>query len=197
MKAIQDKIIDWVQPAASVLELGCGDGELLARLVAERGAKVQGIEVDDRSIYLCVGKGLNVLHEEVDTALHDYDDNSFDFAVFNGSLQRVVLKPEVVLQEVLRVSRQAIVGFSNFAHYRARYQMILKGRTPVTPSLPYEWHDTPNLHFLSIVDFMDYCESRSISIEKMAFFGEGGPVRWLPNLTALTGMFLILKKAPE
>lgn len=194
--AAHNKIIDWVEPGSSVLELGCGGGELLSRLVTERSVRAQGIEIDDASIYACVQKGLNVLHEQVDAALRDYADNSFDFTIFDQSLQRVVRQPDVVLAEALRVSRKTIVGFSNFAHYRARYQIFFKGRTPVTTSLPYEWHDTPNLHFLSIADFTDYCDSRNIRIEEAAFFAESGPARWWPNLRALTGFFQIWREIP-
>jgi len=192
--AAYETIIDWVEPGSSVLELGCGSGGLLSRLVKERNVKAQGIEIDDASISLCVQKGLNVLHEQVDTALGDYADNSFDFAIFDRSLQRVVRRPDIVLMEALRISRNAIVGFSNFAHYPGRCQVFFRGRTPVTPSLPYQWHDTPNLHFLSIADFTDYCHSKNIRIEKVAFFGGTGTIRLLPNLRALAGFFLISKR---
>ncbi|MBU4174174.1 MAG: methionine biosynthesis protein MetW [Actinobacteria bacterium] len=194
--AAHSTIIDWVEPDSSVLELGCGGGELLSRLVTERSVKAQGIEIDDASIYLCVQKGLNVLQEQVDAALRDYSDKTFDFTIFDQSLQRVVRQPDVVLEEALSVSRKTIVGFSNFAHYRARYQIFFKGRTPVTASLPYEWHDTPNLHFLSVADFRGYCDSRNILIEKAAFFTGSGPTRWWPNLMALTGFFQISRGIP-
>lgn len=188
-----DVIVDWVEPGAKVLELGCGSGGLLARLVAERGVRAQGIEIDDASIFPCIEKGLNVLHEDVDAALGDYASGAFDYTIFDESLQRVVRQPDEVITEALRVSAASIVGFSNFAHCRARGQIFFEGRTPVTSSLPFAWHDTPNLHFLSIRDFLDYCESRGIRIEKSAFFGSNGPVRLLPNLRALTGFFLISK----
>lgn len=191
--AIRNKIIEWVEPGASVLELGCGRGDLLVRLVVERGVKAQGIEIDDDAIFPCIEKGLNVLHEDADEALRDYADGAFDYVIFDESLQRVVRRPDQVLQEALRVSDRAIIGFSNFAHYLARLQIFFEGRTPVTSSLPFAWYDTPNLHFLSIRDFQDYCESRDIRIEKSAFFGRSGPVKLLPNLTALTGFFLISK----
>lgn len=194
--AAHNTIIDWVEPGSSVLELGCGSGELLSRLVIEKSVKAQGIEIDDASIRLCVQKGLNVLHEQVDAALRDYADNSFDFTILDQSLQRVVRQPDVVLAEALRVSRKTIVGFSNFAHYRARYQIFFKGRTPVTTSLPYEWHDSPNIHFLSIIDFIDYCHSRGITIEKAAYFGYGGSTRLWPNPRALTGFFQISRGIP-
>jgi methionine biosynthesis protein MetW len=189
-----DAIVDWVEPGASVLELGSGRGDLLVRLITERSVKAQGIEIDNDAVFTCIKKGLNVLHEGVDEALYDYADEAFDYTIFDESLQRVVRKPDLVLREALRVSKRVIIGFSNFAHYRARGQILIGGRTPVTPSLPYEWHDTPNLHFLSIRDFGDYCESRGITIEKASFFGRDRATRLWPNLTALTGLFLISKE---
>jgi methionine biosynthesis protein MetW len=102
-----------------------------------------------------------------------------------------VKKPDTVLREALRVGRKVIVGFPNFAHYQARLQIFFRGKTPVTPSLPYEWHDTPNLHFLSISDFIEYCLRRNIKLEKAAFVGERRRIRVFPNLFALTGIFLI------
>lgn len=190
-REIHDTIISWVEPGSSVLQLGCGDGDLLARLAYERNVKAQGIEVDEGSIYRCVQRGVDVLHEKIDTALHDYADGSFGFTIFDRSLQRVVGRPEEVLEEALRVSRRAIVGFSNFTEWRARFQIFFKGRTPVTQSLPYHWYDTPNLHFLSIADFVDYCTLKGIRIEQTAFFGRHGPARLLPNLRAGTGLFLV------
>lgn len=193
-RTAHDAIIEWVEPGSSVLELGCGRGELLSRLVRERNVKAQGIEIDDGAISPCIAKGLNVLHEKVDAALHDYADQAFDYTIFDESLQRVVRQPDLVLRQALRVSGKAIVGFSNFAHYRARGQILLGGRTPVTRSLPYAWYDTPNIHFLSIRDFSNYCDARDIYIEKTAFFGKNRQTRLWPNLTALTGYFLVSRE---
>lgn len=194
-RASRDAIVEWVEPGSTVLELGCGSGDLLGRLVAERNVRAQGIEIDDMAVFSCVEKGLNVLHEEVDEALLDYAPGTFDYAIFDESLQRVVRRPDAVIAEALRVSRKAIVGFSNFAHYKARARILVSGRTPVTASLPYEWHDTPNLHFLSIRDFRDYCDSHGISIERSAFFCERGAIGLLPNLRALSGFFLITSRS--
>ena len=105
------------------------------------------------------------------TVFPDIGDKTFDYVILNQSLQQVK-KPDVVVKEALRVGREVIIGFPNFAHYQARLQIFFKGKTPVTPSLPYEWHDTPNLHFLSISDFIEYCHQRNIKIEKRVFIGE-------------------------
>jgi methionine biosynthesis protein MetW len=187
----QEVILDWVRPGCSVLELGCRDGELLSRLVQDRGIKAQGIETDGLHVHSCVQKGLNVLHEPVEEGLTDYGNGAFDYAIFNESLQRVVKKPDLVLRDALRVADKVIVRFSNFAHYRARWQILLQGKTPVTPSLPYAWYDTPNLHFLSIADFYGYCAARAIAVERAAFIGERRAIRISPNLFAMSGLFLL------
>jgi methionine biosynthesis protein MetW len=183
-------ILGLIQPGSSVLDLGCGDGDLLSKLVREKKAKVQGIEIDEQAIYKCVARGLSVLHGDIDSALPDYGDNSFDYVILNQSFQQVK-KPDAVLREALRVGKEVIVGFPNFTHYSARLQIFFRGRTPVTPSLPYEWHDTPNLHFLSISDFVAYCRKKNIVIEKAAFVGRSRKVSILPNIFALVGIFLL------
>jgi len=110
--------------------------------------------------------------------------------ILNQSFQQVK-SADLVLKEALRVGRNVIVGFPNFAHYQARLQIFFRGKTPVTPSLPYEWHDTPNLHFLSISDFSEYCRQRNIKLEKAVFVGRRRRIKIFPNLFALTGIFLI------
>jgi methionine biosynthesis protein MetW len=188
-----DIISGWVAPGSSVLDLGCGDGELSARLTQEKKANVQGIEIDEQAIYKCVAKGVSVLHGDIDSGLADYSDNSFDYVILNESFQQVK-KPELVLTESLRVGKRVIVSFPNFVYYTARWQLFFKGSVPVTASLPYTWYNTPNLHFLSIKDFIGFCRERNITIEKTGFVGKGARVRLLPNLTALVGIFLISKK---
>ena len=183
-------ILQWIRQDSSVLDLGCGGGELLDLLVRERHVKAQGIEIDEKAIYQCVAKGLSVFHEDIDNGLSGYPDKSFDYVILNQSLQQVK-KPDEVIKEALRVGRKVIIGFPNFAHYSARFQMFFRGKAPITPSLPYEWHDTPNLHFLSISDFVEYCHERDIKIRKAFFVGKNGRVVILPNLLALTGIFLI------
>ena len=128
-------IAQLVAPGSSVLDLGCGDGELMALLKRERGInKLQGIEIDEQAIYRCVARGLSVFHGDIDTGLSEYEDKSFDFVILNQSFQQVK-KPDAVLTESLRVGRKVIVGFPNFAYYKARYQLGILGRAPVTRSL--------------------------------------------------------------
>lgn len=183
-------ILQWIRQGSSVLDLGCGDGRLLDLLVRKKSVRAQGIEIDEKAIYQCVAKGLSVFHEDIDNGLSDYGDQCFDYVILNQSFQQMK-KPDMVVKEALRVGREVIIGFPNFAHYQPRLQIFFKGKTPVTPSLPYEWHDTPNLHFLSISDFIEYCRQRNIKIEKSVFIGKKGGVKIFPNLFALTGIFLV------
>ncbi len=189
----EEIITSWIKAGSSVLELGCGNGVLLNKLKAERGAAVHGIEIDDSSVRECVRIGLDVLHESADGALTDYGDGAFDYVIFNDSMQRVVNKPDEVLGEALRVGKRVIVTVPNFAHIKARSQIFFLGRTPVTASLPYEWYNTPNLHFLSIADILAYFRKRDIKLEASLFASGNRAVKAFPNLRALTGVFLISK----
>jgi methionine biosynthesis protein MetW len=186
-------IMDWIGQGTSVLDLGCGDGELLARLIEKKQVRAQGIEIREEAIHHCVARGLNVLQEDIDTGLSEYADKSFDYVVLNQTFQQVK-KPDFVLKEALRVGSKTIVGFPNFVYLSARLQFFFKGKVPVTPSLPYEWYDTPNLHFLSIANFTEYCKKRKIQIEHTAFITKNKKIRFLPNLFGEIGLFLLSKQ---
>ena len=189
--SLDHKIIaEIIGQSSTVLDLGCGDGELLAILVREKNVKAQGIEIDDKAIFDCVARGLSVFHDDIDSGLSDYEDKSFDFVILNQSFQQVK-KPDAVLKEALRVGKKVIIGIPNFAHINARFQIFFRGRTPVTGALPYEWHDTPNLHFLSLLDFINYCKKRNITIEGAYYVGSRRKVALFPNLFAQTGIFVI------
>lgn len=185
-------ILDLVHTGSSVLDVGCGGGELLSLLSREKRARVRGIEIDEQAIYECVAKGLSVVHGDIDTGLSDYGNRSFDYVIFDQSLQQV-RNPGLVIKDALRVGGNVIVAFPNFAHYSARFRIFFFGRTPVTRSLPYEWYNTPNIHFLSILDFINYCTVRNIIIEDSVFIGREQIVRTLPNLRAEVSIFLISK----
>ncbi len=186
-------ILDLIKPQSTVLDLGCGNGDLLYLLIKEKNARAQGIEIDEQEIYKCVAKGLNVFHGDVDSGLTEFNDKSFDYVVLNQSLQQI-LHVDKVLIDALRVGKKVVVGFPNFAHYKSRLQMFFQGRTPVTGALPYQWYETPNLHFLSISDFKKYCRLKDINIERSVCIGQTRRIPFLPNLFAQTGIFLISKE---
>jgi len=189
-------ILERVEENSSVLDLGCGTGDLLSLLVQERKVKAQGIEIDEQAIYRCVERGLSVFHGDIDTGLSEYRDKSFDYVILCQSFQQVK-KPDMVLREALRVGKEIIVSFPNFAYFRARFQIFFNGKTPVTPSLPYEWHDTPNLHFLSISDFVGYCDRRNVRIVGSAFVNGDRRVRMFPNFFAEVGVFFLRETERE
>ena len=183
-------IMDWIENEATVLDLGCGDGELLARLVEEKNVRAQGIELSDEAIHRCVARGLSVFQEDIDSGLAEYGERSFDYVILNQTFQQVK-KPDFVLREALRVGKKVIVGFPNFCYITDRIQIFFRGKVPVTPSLPFEWYDTPNLHFLSIADFREYCNKQRYQIEDSAFIAKNKRVRIHPNLFAEIGIFLL------
>ena len=185
-------ICDLITPESSVLDLGCGDGDLLRLLAQEKQVNGQGIEIDEKEIYKCVEKGLNVLHGDIDSELAEYKDDSFDYVILNESLQQV-LHLEEVLFNALRVGKKVIVGFPNFTYYKSRFQLCFLGRTPVTAALPYKWYQTPNLHFLSLTDFIIFCKEEKIKIIDKFFIKDDKIVKIFPNLFALNGIFLIAK----
>ncbi len=183
---------NWVPDGSSVLDLGCGDGELLAYLSKARHVRAQGIELSQDAILRCVTEGLSVFQQDIDTGLSEYGDGSFDCVILNQTLQQVK-KPDLALKEALRVGKKTILGIPNFAYYKARASIFFKGRVPVTAALPFQWYNTPNLHFLSLYDFKDYCRNKNIQIER-SFYKKGNKqVKLLPNLRGEYGFFLLAK----
>ena len=185
-------IYDIVEPGSGVLDLGCGEGDLLYLLSKGKGIKAQGIELREDAIYKCVEKGLSVFHGDIDSGLTEYPDKSFDYVILNQSMQET-RKVDFVIDEALRVGKKVIVGFPNFAYWRARLRLFLKGKTPVTRSLPYRWYNTPNLHFLSVSDFKEFCAEKGISIIEEHYLGKTGAANFLPNLFSLNAVFVITK----
>ena len=181
-----------VEPGARVLDLGCGNGDLLYLLAREKGAKVQGIEVNDMAIYECVKKGLSVFHGDIESGLAEYPDHSFDYVILNQSMQEVK-KADFVIEESLRVAGKIVVGFPNFAYIKSRVMLFFQGRSPITPSLPYHWYDTPNVRFLSISDFTDFSREKDLQVLAARYLDETGEIRWLPNLRALNAIFVLTK----
>ena len=185
-------ITDIIESGSKVLDLGCGGGELIQYIEQRKHARVQGIELDENEIYKCVEKGLSVFHGDIDDGLKGYPDKTFDYVVLNQSLQEMV-ELDYVFEEALRVGKKAIIGFPNFAHMSARIKLFFEGRAPVTKNLPYAWHNTPNLRFLSIKDFEDFCRKQKIRVINSFYLGYKRKVVFLPNLFAINAIFVVAR----
>jgi methionine biosynthesis protein MetW len=189
----QDIIVSLIPEGSRVLDLGCGNGDLLSKLQEHGVSDVRGVEIDDRCIAVCVRKGLTVFHGDIDEGLDDYDNASFDYIVLNQTIQ-VVHKPTLVIKEMLRVGNKAIVSFPNFGYFRIRWYILTKGKMPKVDFLPRDWYDTPNIHLSTIRDFEVFCETRNIAIEKLIGLrscATGKTVKRFQNLLAQVGIFVI------
>ncbi len=190
---IDHKIIyEIIEPGSRVLDLGCGDGELLYLLASNKNAKVQGIEVSDEAIYQCVKKGLSVFNSDIESGLVEYPDKSFDYVILNQSMQEVT-KVDFIIQEALRVGEKVIVGFPNFAYINARLRLFFQGGAPMTKALPYLWYETPNVRSLSISDFREFCREKKVRILKAYYLREKKRIWFWPNLLALNAVFLLTR----
>jgi methionine biosynthesis protein MetW len=185
-------VADWIAPGSSVLDLGCGDGALLAWLQEHKGCKCYGVEIDDANVLACARNGVNVVQQNLEDGLSMFRDKSFDTVLQLQSLQ-MLQHTEDSLREIGRVGTQSIVTFPNFAYWKNRFS-IARGRMPVTKALPYQWYDTPNLRFSTMDDFSDLAlRSGFLPIDRIALH-EGQPLRWLPNLRGSLAVFRLRKK---
>ena len=156
-------IADLINPGARVLDLGCGEGDLLDNLQAHKEVNGYGLEIDPDNITICIGKGVNVIEQNLDAGLDNFADASFDMVVMTETLQSVQA-PEVLLDDMLRVGQQCIVTFPNFGYWRCRLYLSLSGRMPVSKHLPHSWYDTPNIHLCTFKDFESLCREKRINI---------------------------------
>jgi methionine biosynthesis protein MetW len=163
MRADLDIIQDWIPAGSRVLDLGCGDGELLAWLREHKQVSGYGLEIDADNIAQCLLKGINVIEQDLDKGLGNFASNSFDVVVMTQALQAVQY-PDKLLEEMLRVGRQCIITFPNFGHWRCRWDLARKGQMPVSEFLPYTWYNTPNIHFCTFLDFEELCHQMRVRV---------------------------------
>jgi methionine biosynthesis protein MetW len=185
-------ISGWIAEGARVLDLGCGDGVLLAGLAATKATRGYGIEIDDANVLASVKNNVNVVQTDIESGLANFADSSFDFVILSQTLQ-AMRNAESVLNEMLRVGREGIVTFPNFGYWRHRLD-ILQGHMPVSKTLPYSWYDTPNIHLCTVQDFEDLCEEVGAEILDERVIHEGRTITLLPNLRGSLGVFRFRRK---
>ncbi|WP_173086890.1 methionine biosynthesis protein MetW [Fundidesulfovibrio magnetotacticus] len=193
-----DLVASWIAPGSKVLDLGCGQGELLQHLHDTKGVQGFGVEQDEEKAATGISRGVSILQGDMAGEVRDYPDNAFDVVVLSQTLQQVA-EPLGLIRQMLRVGKRAVVSFPNFAHWRNRCQLFFQGNAPVTPELPYDWHDTPNIRVITFRDFHRFCNRFGFTIlEAVAVktdpASRGGLVlRLLPNLRATYGIFLLAR----
>lgn len=180
-------IADWVKLGSKVLDLGCGDGALLAFLRGALDVRGYGVEKDDANILACMRDRINVIQMDLEAGLSGFEAQSFDVVILSQTLQ-AVQNTEKIVHEMLRVGREAIVTFPNFGYWRHRLQLI-GGRMPVSDNLPYEWYDTPNVHLCTITDFDNFCAKHNIHVSERRVLTDNKPVSALPNLMGSLAMY--------
>lgn len=191
-------IASWIDEGAKVLGLGCGDGELLLYLKEQKHVDETGIEIKEPKVIECIHKGLSVLQGDINEEILDYPDNCFDYVILSQTLQQVY-KPLDLITAMLRVGKKSIVSFPNFCHWKIRLQLLTSGHVPITRELPFEWHDTPNIRVLGINDFNRFSKTMGCRILRKAAIDSSGDgqngkiIRFIPNLFATYGLFMIGK----
>ena len=189
-------IADMIEPGSRVLDIGCGDGALLAYLAHDKDADGRGIELSQAGVNVCVSHGLSVIQGDADRDLAAYPAGAFDVVVLSQTLQ-ATRQPRRVVEALVRIGRRAIVSFPNFGFWRTRLQLLLRGRMPVSPLLPYPWYDTPNIHLCTIRDFVALCDEIGVEIEHSMTLDRHGrrysldPRGGLANLLAAQGVFVL------
>lgn len=205
-KRIHQIIAEEIIPGSTVLDLGCGNGELLNFLIKNKGVRGHGVDIDSNAIISCIEKGIPVIQLDLNNLPLDFSDKAFDFVILNQTVQEV-MKPDLVIEEMLRIGKVAILGFPNFGTLSIRLSLLFKGRMPVTKELPYSWFNTPNIHLLTVKDFKIFCMEKRIKIEKEIYLTkklfhfknkhkenfEYKRIKFFPNLRASLAVFKISK----
>jgi methionine biosynthesis protein MetW len=179
-----------VEPRTRVLDLGCGEGELLEWLAANKGVDARGVELSGARVQRAIARGVSVFQSDIEDALSDYPDQAFDYVILSQTLQET-RRPRKVLREMLRVGRRAIVAFPNFGHWRMRLSMLMSGRAPRTKLFPYEWYDSPNIHLLTVLDFEELARTERLRVERRYCLAGHRTVSFLPNVMAEVAVFLV------
>jgi len=185
-------ITELIEPNSRVLDLGCGEGELLAWLAQNKNVDARGVEISGAKAQQAIARGVSVFHSDLEDALADLPDQAFDSVILSQTLQET-REPLKVLRDMLRVGRRAIVAFPNFGHWRVRLSHLWTGRAPKTELFPYEWFDSPNIHFLTVHDFGALAEGEHWTVERRIFLAGAQTVHWMPNLMAEVAVFLVRK----
>jgi methionine biosynthesis protein MetW len=189
-------IASWIEPSSRVLDLGCGEGDLLKFLIHHKQVSGSGIEHNEDKVAECIEKGLSVLQGDINDEVLDYPDNTFDYVILSQTLQQVY-EPDTLIRSMMRIGKKGIVSFPNFSHWGIRLQLLLSGYAPISRQLPYEWYDTPNIRVITIKDFRKFTQEVGFTILKEVAINTqsenrfGKVIKVFPNLRATYGIFLI------
>lgn len=197
MRADLQVVADLVPPGSEVLDLGCGDGSLLEHLITDRGCRGSGVEISDEGFHACLERGVAVLQGDIDQGLDGITDDHYDVVVLSQTLH-ALRRPAFVVQEMMRVARCAVLSFPNFGHWRARAHLVLRGRMPVSRTLPHPWYDTPNIHLCTLLDFEDLTGELGLGTEgRVLLDADGRPAPdWVarrPNLLAAGAVYRVTR----
>ena len=187
-----DVIAGWVQPGERVLDLGCGDGSLLRRLIETRGVRGWGVEIEDAKVLAAIANGINVIQGDLEGGLTGFQNGAFEHVILSQTLQAMRHTEEIV-SEMLRVGREAVVSFPNFGYWKHRMD-ILNGRMPVSERLPYAWYDTPNIHLCTIADFDEFCAKRGITVKERKVFDDGREITEEHNFLGSLAVYRITRE---
>lgn len=179
-----------VEPGTKVLDLGCGEGELLQWLAGNKGVEARGVEISGAKVQRAIARGVSAYQGDIDEGLADYPDHAFDYVILSQTLQET-FRPRKVLREMLRVGRRAIVAFPNFGHWRVRLSLLASGRAPKTKLFPYEWFESPNIHILTVHDFEFLAALEGLRVERRYFLSGPNKVTLFPNLLAEVAVYLV------